>query len=194
MSWLGLGDGAITLWDAKKIVEAGPSAELKLGRGCVSATNIHNGVPVTSSEFNPHKKNLLASGGSEVLIQDIQGSLKQPNMYKPGMPNFHQGSRITSISWNRIVPHILASASEDGKIVVWDLKVSKSIFNFTEPTQDQAQDNYFDYYANNERPESQQPKLRETSIVWNPEIPTQFLVANDDDQNPSFNVWDLRNP
>ena len=29
---------------------------------------------------------------------------------------------------------------------------------------------------------------------WNPEIPTQFLVANDDDQNPSLNIWDLRNP
>ena len=176
----GLGDGVITLWDAKKILE---SDELKMGRGCVSATNIHNGVPVTSIEFNPHKKNLLASGGAEVLIQDIAGSLKQPNMYKPGMPNFHQGSRITSISWNRIVPHILASASEDGKIVVWDLKVSKSIFNFTEPS------NPADYFE-----ERAEQKPRETSIVWNPEIPTQFLVANDDDQNPSFNVWDLRNP
>ena len=31
-------------------------------------------------------------------------------------------------------------------------------------------------------------------MVWNPEIPTQFLVANDDDQNPSLNIWDLRNP
>lgn len=31
-------------------------------------------------------------------------------------------------------------------------------------------------------------------MVWNPEIPTQFLVANDDDQNPSFKIWDLRNP
>ena len=70
---LGLGDGAITLWDAKKVIEAGvPNMnDLKMGKGCVSATNIHNGVPVTSIEFNPHKKNLLASGGSEVLIQDI---------------------------------------------------------------------------------------------------------------------------
>ena len=41
---------------------------MKLGKGCVSAANIHAGVPVTSIEFNPNKKNLLASGGSEVLI------------------------------------------------------------------------------------------------------------------------------
>lgn len=103
-----------------------------MGKGCVSASSIHNGVPVTSIEFNPHKKNLIASGGAEVLIQDISSNMKQPIMYKPGMPNHHNGSRITSISWNRMVPHILASASEDGKIVVWDLKASKSIFTLTE--------------------------------------------------------------
>lgn len=31
-------------------------------------------------------------------------------------------------------------------------------------------------------------------MVWNPEIPTQFLMASDDDQNPAFYIWDLRNP
>ena len=40
--------------------------------------------------------------------------------------------------------HILASASEDGKIVVWDLKFNKSVFNFTEPTSGSAGiDDYF---------------------------------------------------
>lgn len=67
-----MGDGAITLWDVRKVMEgysSNPSEQaLKLGRGCVSAANIHGGVPVTSIEFNPHKKNLLASGGAEVLI------------------------------------------------------------------------------------------------------------------------------
>jgi protein transport protein SEC31 len=86
-------------------------------------------------EFNPHKKNLLASGGSEVLIQDISQNIKKPTKFKPGEPNLHEGHRITAISWNRVVPHILASASENGKIVVWDLKQSKSIFQFMEPNQ-----------------------------------------------------------
>jgi len=31
-------------------------------------------------------------------------------------------------------------------------------------------------------------------LLWNPDIPTQFVVANDDDANPFFNIWDLRNP
>lgn len=63
-----MGDGAITLWDARKILDGGVDQQLKMGRGCVSAANIHSGVSVNSIEFNPHKKNLLASGGSEVLI------------------------------------------------------------------------------------------------------------------------------
>jgi len=99
-----------------------------MGKGCISAAQIHQGVPVQSLEFNPNMKNLLASGGSEVLIQDISSNIKKPSKFKPGEPNFHEGSHITAISWNRIVPHILASASENGKIVVWDLKASKSIF------------------------------------------------------------------
>jgi protein transport protein SEC31 len=65
----GMEDGAITLWDPKKILDGQSTMEnLKMGKGCVSATKIHNGTPVSSIEFNPHKKNLLASGGSEVLI------------------------------------------------------------------------------------------------------------------------------
>jgi protein transport protein SEC31 len=126
----GMGDGVVTLWDAKKIVG---NEDMSKPKGLVSAVNIHNGVPVNTVEFNPHKKNLLASGGSEVLIQDISQNIKQPNVFKPGVPNYHEGSRITSLSWNKVLAHILASASENGKIVVWDLKVNKSIFQFTEP-------------------------------------------------------------
>ena len=108
-------------------------------------------MPVTSIEFNPNKKNLLASGGSEVLIQDISQNIKQPTVFKPGLPNHHEGSRITAISWNRVVNYILASASENGKIVVWDLKQNKPIFNFTEPSQLSkgagGSEDYFDYFG-----------------------------------------------
>jgi WD40 repeat protein len=72
-----------------------------------------------------------------------------------------------------MVPHILASASEDGKIVVWDLKASKSIFTLTEPSNDPSQqDDYFDYFGGNNERSEKPVVLRETSLVWNPEIPT----------------------
>mmetsp|Transcript_33963 Transcript_33963/g.25048 ORF Transcript_33963/g.25048 Transcript_33963/m.25048 type:complete len:141 (+) Transcript_33963:377-799(+) len=125
--------------------------------------------------------------------------MKSPNVFKPGLPNFHQGSKITAISWNRIVPHILASASENGKIVVWDLKTNKPIFQFTEPSAQTsssgAGDSYFDYFDGSGQEQKAQPQVaRQTSIVWNPEVPTQFLVANDNEQLPFLNIWDLRNP
>ena len=121
----GMADGAITLWDPRKIMnDYQPDEAPRIGKGGISAMNIHNGVPVSSIQFNPHKKNLLASGGAEVLIQDLSKNLKNPDVFKPGTPNYHQGSRITAVGWNRIVSHILASASENGKIVVWDLKTN----------------------------------------------------------------------
>ena len=49
--------------------------------------------------------------------------------------------------------HILASASENGKIVVWDLKTNKPIFTFTEPSSQTVgsgaggADDYFDYFG-----------------------------------------------
>jgi len=60
-------DGAITLWNTKLLLEQGDPSKL-MGKGCISAAQIHKGVPVQSLEFNPNRKNLLASGGSEVLI------------------------------------------------------------------------------------------------------------------------------
>lgn len=66
----GMSDGAITLWNVKKLLENN-SQQLTMGKGCISAAQLHQGTPVKTLEFNPHKKNLLASGGSEVLIQDI---------------------------------------------------------------------------------------------------------------------------
>lgn len=113
-------------------------------------------------------------------------------MFKPGVPNYHEGSRITAISWNRVVPHILASASENGKIVVWDLKVNKSIFNFTEPTT--SSNPMDDYFGAQEQQQNVAPPAKETQMMWNPQVPTQFVVANDDDKNPSINIWDLRSP
>ena len=49
-----------------------------------------------------------------------------------------------------------------------------------------------DYFGGGDVQQTVPP--RQTQMMWNPEIPTQFVVANDDDKNPSINIWDLRNP
>lgn len=181
-------DGAVTLWDPLKLeTNFSDISQVKMGKGCVSVAEVHPGQSTNCVQFSPFKKNLLATGGEEVLILDIGQNIKKPAQFKPGVPNHHQGSKVTSISWNCTVPHILASASSNGKIVVWDMKSSKAIFNFTESGV-QQQDNYFD---------QQEPAAgvdRQIKLIWNPRVATEFLVASDNDQQPEINLWDLRNP
>lgn len=126
----GMNDGAVTLWDPYTIVHTHSD---KLGHGVKSVQNIHDGFSVNAIEFNPLKPTLLASGGKEVCIHDLSESIKSPTIFTPGEPNYHEGNIVTSISWNRVVQHILASASNDGTVVVWDLKNQKAIFNFKDP-------------------------------------------------------------
>ncbi len=61
----GMLDGSVTLWDVNSIVK---TRSEKLGHGCVSSQNIHDGFSVNAIEFNPGKPHLLASGRKEVFI------------------------------------------------------------------------------------------------------------------------------
>lgn len=93
----GMDDGAVTLWDPHSIIKS-PSD--KIGHGCISVQNIHDGYSVNAIEFNPQKPTLLASGGKEVYIQDLSKSVQTPTVFTPGEPNYHEGNIVTSISWN----------------------------------------------------------------------------------------------
>jgi protein transport protein SEC31 len=139
----GMVDGAISLWDVATILGDTEGSNLN---ACLSLQNIHDGKKVNSLQFNPFKPNLLASGGSEVFVQNIEKNIKDPELFKPGHPNHHGDSPITCVSWNKKVVHILASSSENGEnlrilrfylpiglTVVWDLKTTKPIFNFSDP-------------------------------------------------------------
>jgi len=84
--------------------------------------------------FNPFKPNLLATGSDEVLILNLDSNINDPELFSPGdnSPHGETGeSMITSISWNKKILHILASASDNSTIVVWDLKTNQPIFDFS---------------------------------------------------------------
>lgn len=170
----GFNDGSVGLWDANAIIRgtAGDDNNDANGRGLLCLQNVHS-VPVQTIAFNPNRQHLIASGGVEVAIHNLEQDISDPDVFSPG-DNLHEGSVITSVSWNRKVPHILASASQNGISVVWDLKINKSIFNFSDHSRN----------LNN----------RNVSLSWNPEIPTQVAVAYDDEKTPELQIWDLRNP
>ena len=170
----GFNNGVVGLWDPSSIMQsnlADPNGDPS-NRGLLSLQEVHES-PVNTIAFNPFKQHLIASGGIEVAVHNLEKNIAEPDVFSPG-GDVHQGSPITSVSWNRKVPHILGSASQNGVSVVWDLKLNQSIFNFSDPSR----------VANN----------RNVCLSWNPEIPTQIAVVYDDPKVPELQIWDLRNP
>ncbi|EFJ32492.1 hypothetical protein SELMODRAFT_230767 [Selaginella moellendorffii] len=124
---------------------------------------------IVGLEFNPITPNFLASGDAEgtVYIWDLTDTAAP----KPCPPLQWKGaSSISHLSWNRKVSHIFATTSNEGVCVVWDLKKRKSVLSFSDP----------------------QSKLRYSALQWNPEVPTELIVAVDDDNMPCLQAWDLR--
>ena len=171
----GFNNGVVGLWDPNAIIQgslADPNGD-PTQRGLISLQEVHE-APVNTIAFNPFRQHLIASGGVEVAVHNLEKNIAEPDVFSPGS-DVHQGSAITSVSWNRKVPHILGSASQNGVSVVWDLKLNQSIFNFSDPSSRGA-DN------------------RNVCLSWNPEIPTQIAVVYDDAKVPELQIWDLRNP
>ena len=95
------------------------------------------------------------------MILDASKDPSDPQLIKLGKKNPHDGSYVTSVSWNKEVPHILASASENGLVALWDIKTNNSIFQF--------KDSGFSSSGN-----------RNVAICWSKNISTQIAVTLDD--------------
>lgn len=125
------------------------------------------------AEWNNLKNNFLAFGGSEVLLLNVGKDPTDPQVSKPGKKNPHAKSYVTSVSWNREVPHILASSSENGLVALWDIKTNNSIFQFKDSGVSSGD--------------------RNVVICWSKSISTQIAVTLDDEKRNQLQIWDLRN-
>lgn len=161
-------DGSVAFWNPQRIVSSSgaDSGLLHLQEA------VHNG-PVNCLSFHPAKPNLMATGGVDGVVNIVEVSNPSaPQTYPPSdNATSHAGSEILNCAWNRKVPHILASCSNKGKTVVWDLKLKKEVISFQDPSS----------------------RLRCSDVSFNPEKPLQLLAAYDDDRQPSLQMWDLRN-
>ncbi|KAF1795304.1 Ancestral coatomer element 1, Sec16/Sec31 [Phytophthora cactorum] len=169
----GMADGSVSLWNPALMLDREPGtdapASCEIGR-----ITRHKGA-VNALEFNPHEDSahLLASGGSdgEVYIMSLE-KLASPGVFTPGGPSTPQAqaNEITSVAWNTQVNYILATGSQNGSVVVWDLKQKKPWCELRDPARGAA-----------------------TAIAWNPNEGLQIATASGDDQHPSVKLWDLRN-
>lgn len=111
-------------------------------------------------EWNSLNNHMLAIGTTDVFIMLADKDPTNPDLRKPGKKNPHAGSYVTSVSWNREVGHILASASENGLVALWDVKSNNSIFHFGGDTGGSGN--------------------RNVVICWSKSISTQIAVTLDD--------------
>lgn len=167
-------DGRVTLWDASRLISRSnaSSSPSRSQNPILFSQDLHNGHPVLCMEFNPQKTSLLGTGGADGCVQVV--NIERPNspdIFRGVTTTKHLNSEVVCLSWNRKVQHIMASASSQGLIVVWDLKNKKEVVNIKDPGN----------------------RTRCSSLSWNPEIPTQLMIAYNDDQNPCVQLWDMRN-
>ncbi|KAF0687464.1 Aste57867_20801 [Aphanomyces stellatus] len=161
----GMADGTVNIWDPSKIASSAPAEVGKVSR--------HKG-PVNALQFNPHAdmSHLLASGGGdgEVYVMSLE-KLNAPQIYTPGGPNFTAvpGNEITCLAWNTQVPHILASGSQSGTTVVWDMKSKKPWCELKDMSRSPV-----------------------SCVAWNPNEGLHIITASSDDQRPVLRLWDLR--
>lgn len=119
----GMIDGTINVWDPARMA-ADQSEPL------IAAVEQHTGA-IHGLQFNPHRdsSHLLASGGSdgEIYVMALDRP-ETPNVFIPAPPpnNAKHTADVTKVAWNTQVAHILASASQNGSCIVWDLRQKKA--------------------------------------------------------------------
>jgi protein transport protein SEC31 len=179
-------------------VDTTPPAGAEMFRTAAHSTGVRG------LDYNPLQSNLLASGAGEgeMFIWDMN----QPTTpYSPGPTKSSKlvGADVTCVAWNRCVPHILASTSSNGVTVVWDLKNRREVFSLTAPgaaggaPMAMSGSNAQTIAPNTPSiivgPGAGGARRQGVVAAWHPDIPTQFVTALEDDNNPSIYLWDLRN-
>ena len=167
-------NGTVSLWDASRLVPRSnaSSSPSRTSNPMLFSQDIHSSKPVLSMEFNPQKQSLLGTGGADGSVQVINIERpSNPDIFRGVTTTRHSNSDVVCLSWNRKVQHILASASNQGLIVVWDLKNKKEVITIKDPGN----------------------RVRCSSLSWNPDIPTQLMIAYNDDHSPCVQLWDMRN-
>lgn len=153
----GMENGSVHVWN--------PQALMSNEESVIATYSHHSAGPVKALQFNNISPSQLATGGSDgqVYVTDLE----QPEAaFSPGANR----SQITSLAWNPQVGHILASASADGAVAVWDVKSRKAWCELRGETAGHAV----------------------ADVVWNPSQGLHLLTASADDRNPVLKLWDLR--
>jgi len=134
----------------------------------VSRSSKHAGA-IKALQFNSFRHELLATAGAkeELYITDLNNV---NNAFRLGTTAARADRDFDAVDWNKKVPHILATGSNGGFVIVWDVRAKKENLTL----------NNFGRKA-------------VSAIAWDPDVPTRLATAIPNDQEPLVLLWDLRN-
>ena len=158
-------NGEIHFWDADKLIQS-----KSLESALVHKSDRSSG-PIKTMQFSPHDPSVLATGGvnGELLIWDTK-TFNEP--VSPGKATTAL-DEITSVAWNNVVGHILASTSAKGYASIWDLRSKREVLHLS-------------YNSGGER-------IGFSSVSWHSNQSTKLITSSDNDNSPVILLWDLRN-
>jgi protein transport protein SEC31 len=183
----GMADGTIILIDPHAICNQHNGNSNKSSHGIVSTIppSPPSSGPIVAMQFSPLSVHHLCTGAynGRVTIVDCTDPT-QPVCTEPGQSTSSSnpptrlsteptkavaGAEITAVAWNTAVPHIVATASGDGMVVVWDVQSNVKWCEIRSESVGHAV----------------------SDIVWNPSEGLHLLTASGDDRNPVLRLWDL---
>lgn len=161
----GMSDGIINVWDAAKITE-------DAGEASVITVIERHSTAVRAVAFNPHDSlnHLLAAGSADGDISII--NLENPTVPTVASPltgETRLEHEITGVAWNSSVSHILATSTDGGSVVVWDLRENKPWCTLKDPH-----------------------RASVGALCWHPDDGLYLATGANDDSRPVVRIWDLR--
>ena len=167
-----MSDGTVQIWDPSSVLLEGSDRLEPI----TTVPKRPAGDAVTAIQFCPHlnsqESKFIATGLSsgEFVVLSLESPTK-PTMYFSSFESNEaiKGAPITNISWNPQVSHIVASATGDGFVVVWDLRQKKKWCEIR-----------------------CEPGVPVSALAWNPTEGLHMITASGDDRNPILKLWDLR--
>lgn len=146
-----MADGNILFWNAALVIEGNPNALLSI---------IKRPGPLQALEFSPLDHfHLCAVGAGHMAIIDCSG--KPTVAWDPD----NSKSEYTAIAWNPAVAHIVATATVEGTVNVWDVSNQKQWCELRGDTSAIG------------------------DVAWNPSQGLHLLTASA--RTPTMNIWNL---
>lgn len=175
-------DGTVMIWDPSPLLTK-ESDSISL----ISSIRQHRGGAVTALKFNPHagaqEAKLLATGGADgqILITSLERTDTPETHFSSldaggggggaeASSSGRGGGMVTNLSWNSQVPHIVASATGEGIVAVWDVRQKKRWCEIR----------------------CEHSGVPISDLAWNPTEGLHMVTASSDDRFPIMKLWDLR--